>query len=175
MSRNRDRILSIGKSGMLNQSPWTEAIGARVIRTTTQSIANATLTPLSFDTVIYDTEAQGDLGACWSSEEPTKIYARRDGYYLAGGSWSLAAAQNTVASRQFVGVRLNGITYTAGNENHTIANRDAAVAVATGMIWLSAGDYIEVIAYHDEGRSKNTVAATTTLQLRALGWLMRVG
>lgn len=175
MSRERDVILGMAKAGMLNQAAWTEAIGARVIRTTTQSIANATLTPLSFDTAIYDTEAQGDLGACWSAGDPTKIYAKRDGYYMAGGSWSLAAAQNTAASRQFIAIRLNGTIYVGGNENHTVASKDSVIAVATGMFWMAAGDYIEAIVYHDEGGSKNASAASATVQHSNLSWLMRVG
>jgi hypothetical protein len=147
----------------------TEARGCRVYRSTTQSINTGTLTALSFDTEVVDTDG------CWAVGDPTRLYAQRDGYYAAGGCWEMVSTQNTVASRILVLVRVNGTTAVAIGDNHTIANKTAAVGCAVGMIWLSAGDYVEIMALHDEGGARVTVAATATNQHMCAGWLMRVG
>jgi len=147
----------------------TEAIGCRVINTSTQTIPNATMTALTFNTVIYDTDS------CWSAGAPTRLYAQRDGYYLAGGGWSLADTQNTAASRIVTAVLVNGTNQIQGSETHSKANTSINVSVATGMFWLSAGQYIEIAAYHDEGASKTAGAATSINEGLCCGWLMRVG
>lgn len=147
----------------------TEAIGCRVVNTSTQTIPNATTTALTFNTVIYDTDS------CWSAGAPTRLYAQRDGYYLAGGGWALASGQNTAASRILTAAMVNGIKQIAASEMHSKVNTALNVSVATGMIWLSAGQYIEIAAYHDEGASKTASAATSINEGLCCGWLMRVG
>lgn len=146
----------------------TEARGCRVYRSTAQSINNATLTALSWDTEVHDSDT------CWASGDATKLYAPLDGYYMAGGSAGFAAAQVTAAARLFLGVRANGTSYLGSNENHTISGKDATVGVCTGMFWLAAGEYVEIVVYHDIGSAKNITAATTANQHTNSGWLMRI-
>lgn len=145
----------------------SEAVGCRVIATATQSIANNSPVALAFDQVIADT------GGSWDAGSPTQLRAPSDGYYQAGGSWSLAAAQNTAASRVFIGVRRNGTQYVGAAEVHSIAGKFVEACCATGFFWLDAGDYIELVAYHDEGVSKTASAADNNNQHLCLGWLMR--
>lgn len=146
----------------------TEARGCRVINTSTQNINNATNTALTFNSEINDTDG------CWDAGSPTRLTAQKDGYYLAGGAWTLAPAQNTAASQMHIYVRKNGSSYLGGCSLHTIANKDARIAVATGMIWLSTGDYLEIVAYHDEGATKIASAAGSASQFLCNGWLMRI-
>jgi hypothetical protein len=148
----------------------TECRGVRVIKTDTQSVGNATPVAISYNTMVYDTE-----GSMWAVGDPTKLVAARDGYYLAGGAWSLLAAQNTAASRVQAMVLKNGVTYLGAAEVHSIVGKIVVSAVATGMFWMSAGDYIQLIAQHDEGGSKTSQAATAANQHLCNGWLMRVG
>ncbi len=147
----------------------TEARGCRVFSSVTQNISTATNTPLVFDTEVYDTDG------CWDAGSPTRLTAQRDGYYLAGGAWTLAPAQNTAASQMHIYVRKNGSSYLGGCSLHTIANKDARIAVTTGMLWLSTGDYLEIVAYHDEGATKTASAAGSASQFLCNGWLMRIG
>jgi hypothetical protein len=146
----------------------TEACGCRVINTGTQNIDSATVTALTFNSEIYDTDG------CWDAGSPTRLTAQRDGYYLAGGTWMLASGQNTAASRMQLAVKVNDTTWMGGNEMHTIANKGATVGCSSGMFWLSAGDYVELVAYHDEGATKAASAGSVTNQF-CNGWLMRVG
>lgn len=141
------------------------AIGARVISAVTQNIPTATNTALTFDTEVEDTDGLWDVSA------PTRLTAPLDGYYLAGGAWTLGSAQNSAASTMHAYVREGASNYLAAASLHTIAGRDARLSVATGMIWLAAGEYIEVVAYHDEGSTKTASAAGLTSQYLCNGWL----
>jgi hypothetical protein len=146
----------------------TEARGARAYRSTTQSINNTSLTALSWDTEVYDTDG------CWDVGTPTHLTAARDGYYMAGGSIYMTAATNNAASAILLYVRKNGTTILQSNAIHTIAGKLLFLEVTAGMFWLSAGDYVEVLIYHDEGGAKNVEAATATTHNANSGWLMRV-
>lgn len=146
----------------------SEAIGARVYRSTAQSIPNTTLTALSWDTEVHDT------ADCWDIAQPTRLVAPFDGYYMAGGSIELGASQVTAAARLFITVRINGTDYKGANENHTISGKAAVAGVATGMFWMNEGDYAEIIVYHDIGAAKNVTAATPTFHHINNGWLARI-
>jgi len=152
-------------SGAVRQST---ALGCRVIPTVTQTIPNATLTALSFNTEIYDTDN------CWSAASPTRLVAQTAGYYMAGGGWTMSSSQNTVASRQWVGVRRSDGVIVCANETHTVPNKYVIVSCATGLFYMSAGQYIEIVAFHDQGGARTADAASTTNQYFCSGWLQRV-
>jgi hypothetical protein len=147
----------------------SEARGARVISSVGLTVPSGALTALAFDTEIQDTDG------CWSAGEPTKLYAQREGYYLAGGGFELLAAQNTVASRCAVYVRRNGTVVLGANDNHTIANKGVVVSFATGMFWMGAGEYVEILALQDQGADRQLRGANAANQHFCNGWLMRVG
>jgi hypothetical protein len=125
----------------------------------------STFTPLAFD------EGLADTMDGWSVSDPTKLYAARSGYFTAGGCWGLDDTQNTVASRMIVAVRANGTTMLARNDISTIAGRIFIVSVTTGSFWLNAGEYVQILALHDQGGDRTAMAATGTSQHNLNGWL----
>lgn len=140
-------------------------LGCRVRRSLAdQNILSGAWTALQFDT------EDADVGNCWSAAAPTRLYAPMDGYYLAGGHWTRMPAENPNACRQSIRVYQGGATQQGWNDLHTIAGSIAAVAVASGMIYLAAGDYVEIEVYHNDGAARD---ASGTAQ-RIAGWLMRV-
>lgn len=143
--------------------------GCRVISTSTQNINTGAVIPLAFTEEINDTDG------CWVVENPTKLTATRSGYYIAGGGWTLLGAQNTVASRMTVIVRVNGSVIVGGNDCHTIAGKAVGISVTTGQFWMNAGDYVEICALHDEGATKTAAAGSTTNQQFINGWLQFIG
>lgn len=147
----------------------TEARGARVYNSGTQTITAGANTALTFNTELYDTDE------IWDVSNPTQLVATRDGYYMGGGSFYLAAAQVTSADRISLSVRKNGVTYVQAQDLHTINGMDAIVGVATGMFWLADGDYIELVAWNDFAANKTVSAASLNAQAFCCGWLMRVG
>jgi hypothetical protein len=155
---------SIQIDGMIQKSTPS---GCRLIRTTGMPVNSGTLTPLAFDTRIQDTDF------CWSIAEPTRLYARRPGFYMAGGSIEFSAAALNVACRLAMMVRLNGTTYVSVGENHVNANTAGTVGVTAGMFWMAAGDYVELTVFQNTGAAKTSNAATTTNQHLGNGWLAR--
>jgi len=152
-------------TGSIKQST---ALGCRVIRTTSQSIPNSTLTALSFDTEIHDTDG------CWSSGTPTRLTASTSGYYEAGGSVNIVSSSGSF--HLWIGIRKNGTTWLANNSTWADAaeSPNAWVGVSTGMFWMDAGDYVEVVIYQTSGGSRNTRAASSENQHECCGWLVRV-
>ncbi len=133
-----------------------------------QSIAPQTAVALSFDTEVADTDG------CFTAPD-SRLYARREGYYLAGGGWSFNSGGSPAASRMQVMLRLNGSSvYLGANQTWTTttASRVNSVAVAAGMIALGPGDYIEVYAFHDQPAAVSTIAASSNHGY-AFGWLVR--
>ncbi len=144
----------------------TEARGCRVINTATQTVNNG-LTALTFNTVISDSDT------CWAVGSPTRLVAPLDGYYCAGGAFGLAAAQVSANARLSLFVRVNGVTYVGGRDLHALSGVDAQVSGETGHFWLSAGDYVELVAYNSLA-AKTASAASVANQALCNGWLMRV-
>ncbi len=148
-------------------------IGCRVYRSTAQSIPNNTITPLSWDTEVYD------IGGCWSPTYPDRLVAPVAGYYMAGGGWGRNPANNPTASRHWVWVEVYDANNTlkfraAANELHTIPNNFAETSVVTGMIYLNAGEYVKIAVYQNSGISVNTIPASSVYHCGNYGWLARI-
>jgi len=151
------------------------ALGARVIRTSGQSIPNSTETALSFsretDTRDHSTNEVDDTETSdnvWSSGEPTKLYARTAGWYMAGGSVALT----TYATYwHCIFIKLSGSIKLAFQ--HAYDAYYSTVSVSTGMFYMHAGDYVEVYAWHNYGSSVNTAAASLADHSPCCGWLVR--
>jgi hypothetical protein len=144
----------------------TEARGCRVINTGTQTMIDSTITALVFNAEVNDTDGG------WAAGSPGYLYAQRDGYYLAGGSWSMV---HSSSCRMWIAIRVSGSAYVGVGEIRSTANAYSVVHVATGMFWMAAGDYIQVLGLQDSGGSRTVEAASSTAQQSMLGWLMRVG
>jgi hypothetical protein len=141
------------------------ALGCRVYRSTTQSIATGTDAALSFDTQVHDTD--GGFAAT-----DTKLYAKTEGYYIAGGSvkWD-----DNWDGPALLWIEQNQTTQLArtGHEN-VWGYMQSFFTVATGMFWMDVDDYIEVYVRQASGSSKNTAAAASTNQANCCAWLTRV-
>jgi hypothetical protein len=127
-------------------------IGARVQRSASQSIPNATTTVVSFVGARYDTNT------FWSNSLPTRLSISIAGKYLIGAS--LAYAANATGVRQ-VGLRVNGSFYPglqaapAGTDNFVIAT----------VFPLVVGDYVELIAYQTSGAALNATLSGAAPEL----------
>jgi hypothetical protein len=148
--------------------PWQK--GCRVYRSTAQSIAHNTLTALSFDTQVYDTDD------CWVSSSPTRLTAKHAGYYLAGGQITMAMGA-TYGAEVLCVILVNGTNWKAAQQQNVAAGKSVGLAVTTGMIWLSVDDYIEIYARQIQdvaSAAVNLLQATATYQQFNNGWLARI-
>lgn len=144
--------------------------GVRVYRSTAQALAKNVLTPIAFSHALVNHQA------AWSSGQPTRLYARSAGFYMAGGQGSIGSGAFSSNGYFLVAIRRNGDNYLAQNEIYNSSGRRIALAAVTGLFWMDEGDYIEVVARQNTGAdSMNLSAATAQNQQFNHGWLMRCG
>lgn len=129
--------------------------GCRVYRNSTQAITLNQYNSLAWNTELYDTDA------CWAAGDPTKMYAKSEGYYLAGGGFAVPCTAHLT-------VVLNGNTYLAMNGQMTASRFD----ITTGMFYMNANDYIQIQVY--PSANVTIAAAGSTTQYANHGWLVRI-
>ncbi len=140
-------VNDIGTANIINDT----ALGVQAVRvtnTTSQTIANATVTTLTFDTEVFDTN-----GMHSTSFYPSRLYALTSGYYVMSGHAQFETS--TVGIRTFW-VQANGATVV------TMLTLDISQPgiwpvgnVASTPYYLIGGQYIEFLVYQDTGRSIN--------------------
>jgi hypothetical protein len=137
-----------------------------------RSLPNGGVTALAFDSQINDTTPGDD---CWTaSPSPTRLYAREDGYYLAGGAVTLNGAQSLWGfGRMTLIVRKNGGTWIQAQTVHTHAVDDSIYSTSTGMFRMNVGDYIEIVVYNALGVTVSTYPGGCEHCVN--GWLVKMG
>lgn len=160
IARHRDRIVGLlapffYKRGellpalSLETSPDTLDFGARVYRTSNQTISNGTWTAISFDAERFD------IGNMHTSSNPTTLIAPRGGIYVISGTVNWAQNNN---GNRYLGIRLNGNTWLDIIGFPPLStSHDMTI---TTIYQLSAGDYVELCVYQNSGGN---------LDIRALG------
>lgn len=136
-----------------NGTAWVltngSGIRARMYRTTDQTIANATLTQITFSTARWDTDGLTAGGA--------QFTARRADLYRMTAQARFAA---NATGQRVVYIRLNGTTLIAidGRQAITVAATPTDIALSTEYE-LVAGNTIQMLVYQDSGGALNVTAA----------------
>ncbi|MGE5281856.1 MAG: hypothetical protein ACM3N0_05970 [Chloroflexota bacterium] len=124
-----------------------------------QSIANVTVTHVSFDTETFDT------AELHSASQPTRLTAPIDGIYEvsatvifpsnATGTRSLELMLNEATTNPIAGMRVqaNGAS-------------DLTELTASGLVELSAGEFVQVSVLQSSGNSLNVLGATQNAKPR---------
>lgn len=139
------------------------ASGARVHRTSNQTIVASTLTAVAWQSEDFDTDGFWTVGAASRFTIPT------DGKYLIGANVLWDA--NTANARAVYVVK-NGTTSTrlAGVQDlDAVASQTQHV---TALLDLVATDYVEIYVYQGEGAATRDVVATEQL---TSAWIAKVG
>ena len=132
----------------------TFAIGCEVIRTTNQSISNATDTLITFPTTVTD-----DTGTFVTST--SRFTAPQSGWYTM--SATIRYASNTTGQR-YLWFKKNG-NFNSGPTGVATGVASAGDAALNGK-WdtkLSKGDYIEIDAFQTSGGLLNVSGATFSM------------
>lgn len=119
----------------------------RVTHSTTQTVATATPTALTFDTETWDTNALHS-----TSSNTSRLTATVGGKYLVQGSftWDINSSGFRAAH-----ILKNGATIYARKREPTIVSATAGTwSQVSGMVDLAAGDYVELIATQDSGTTR---------------------
>jgi hypothetical protein len=106
-------------------SSGVTGVGCALNRTTDLAVSNGTITQITFDSELFDTDTMHSTS---SNPERITIAAGQGGYYL----WTIKCTwdTNSTGTRQFIPYK-------------------------NGVIQLAAGDYISMAAYQDSGGSLN--------------------
>lgn len=144
-------------------------MGCRVSKGASQSLGNGQATAITFDTQINDTTPNDD---CWTPAQPGRLYAREAGYYLAGGAITLKPAARS--GNLVVIVRRGGGNWLQAHGTYLHPVDDSIYSVMTGMFYLNAGEYIEMVGYHTLGSGIQTYQAAGCEHC-VNSWLMKIG
>jgi hypothetical protein len=125
-------------------------VSARVSRSVDQAIPDAKYTPISFDTVEFDTNSM------FTATAPTKLTATTAGKYLVIGYIEFDTSFVGDQLRE-VTLRLNGLTRIARVAGTSSASFPFITTISTYYL-LNAGDYVELVVRHGSGTTLNVHA-----------------
>jgi len=149
MTIRRPLTLINGLLRLLPTGDWLPGndIGARVFRTSSQSIPSGTQTAIAF------TGARYNASGIWTAGAPTRFTCNTAGKYLIGGC--LSTDPNGSGVRQ-IGIFLNGTTYIALHQGDNNMIHCAVSCVYN----LAVNDYLQLITYQDSGVALNVIPYT---------------
>lgn len=137
---------------------------ARVFNSANISVANNTLTALTFDSERFD---NGGLHS--TSANTSRLTAPVTGLYSIGADVRFAANATGVRQAQ---LRVNGAT-TIASVTYPVAAAASASDLLLDAPWqLTAADYVEVMVFQDSGGALNVTAASA---LSPEFWMVRLG
>lgn len=142
--------------------------GVGVYNSGNQSITNTTSTALTFDSENFDTN-----GYHSTSVNTSRITVPTTGYYQV--SYGVEFAAN-VAGRRYSWISRNGTSAERFAEVIALATTGGATHAQSGgvLMYLTAGQYIELYVYQDSGGALNVDGNSTTVGGTVLG-VVRVG
>lgn len=124
--------------------------GCRVYNSANVSLANG------FNTVTFDSERYDDGGLHSTSSNTSRITIARTGkYYISG---SAAMAGSALGAQRILRVQLNGVTFIASQEIVTLGGASQPELTVGTVYKLTAGDYVELVAFQDTGGALNLLA-----------------
>lgn len=149
----RRRLQSVAFAKESNHSETCEVCGAissptsvRVEINSNHLIQDSTLTALSWDVEKWDTGCPG--AGVFDGANPSRLTACSAGKYLI---FSNITWNNSATGYRFAGLRVNGAGQSIASQQtqgDSTANSDSSI---TTVVDLVAGDYVEVVVYHNRG------------------------
>lgn len=126
-------------------------------QTSTQSITTSTFTAVSFDTNIYDTYSGHS-----TTVNNSRYTAQVAGIYLCIGQVAFAGNATGVRIAQLY---KNGSSTPGQQQMNNSGASNATVAVASALVQMAVGDFVQVFGFQASGGSLATVTNTSTLQV----------
>jgi hypothetical protein len=137
-------------------------VGCGVTKSTTQSIANATYTAVTFNTEDYDTDAIHDNV---TNNTRFTIPSGKGGKWLTSGVVTFAS---NASGFRFVRLYKNGTAFIVPAGVPPV-NGDTTQLAFSYIHTFTAGDYMEVFVYQNSGGNLNIAGADLNVQFTYLG------
>ena len=131
-------------------------LGASVYNSTAQNIPNATMTALTWDTEVSDTDTMHD-----NVTNPTRLTANTAGWYIAACNLILGAG-GTTGTLMELELYVNGVAVVTENADSTGQSNDRLFL--TYPVYLNVGDYVEFKAYQASTATRSTVGGAGNTQ-----------
>ena len=140
-----------------NLNPTMNIARVQVKNSTTQSVAHNTPTVLTFNTENFNTDAMHS-----TITNPSRITFNTAGTYQvsASASFPLATATAGVFARLYIQKGGSPLRYCT--QNTVSASNDTIISFTTTLN-VAAGEYIEVVAYHNAGSPVLVAAGESTV------------
>jgi len=116
----------------------------RVYRSTTQVISTGALNAYSYDSVSWDY-----AGGVWKLADPTKVYVRYSGIWIATGVVNLAA--NATGERSLNVRDSGGILRGGVSQPSPSAANDTRLGLPGVPLYLKAGQWVEMVVFQNSG------------------------
>jgi len=129
---------------------------AKMTRTVAQSLPPNQQRKIYFDTEEFDVGDIGNIAA--GSSGSGRITIKKSGKYLVTASLELSPID--AGERSEILIRKNNINSIIGQRIYSSAATGDSYPIATTVVDLVAGDYLEVYAFHDHTGSLDTLTST---------------
>ena len=138
-------------------------VGARVFKSSSQSISNSTVTDLTFDSETFDTDA---FHSTSSNTDRLTVPAGKAGKYLVIAKMSYAGGVNGIR-QVFIyknTTEIEALTW----QNTSNSNADMCLS---SIVDLTVGDYVKMVTWQNNGGSlnANSGSAYTVFSMEYLG------
>lgn len=127
-------------------------VGVSLTKSAAQSLSNATLTQITWDTEAWDTHGFHDNS---TNNQRITIPSGKAGYYQVNAYVGFAANSTGVRSGA---LRLNGTTDLIGADLQGQANGAFTTMILSKIVSASVGDYYSIYMYQNSGGSLNCIA-----------------
>jgi hypothetical protein len=136
-------------------------------QTVAQGVVTSTFSPLTFTTEDIDSHTGHS-----TSSDTSRYVAPEDGWYQVSGGISFES--NATGVRVGVWWK-NGTTINGSRVDvPAISGGQAILTARTMLISLSAGDYVELVAWQNSGGTRNTVVTTENQSSMTVQWIRRL-
>lgn len=113
--------------------------------TVATSCNDGTYTPIVFSTV------RSQVGTLWTVANPTKFYAYVTGLYLVVANIAFVYDSGHQTGQRACAIRQGGSVYRAAGSNNAVVGTTHNVSPVSQVLYLTAGDYVEVMGYQTCG------------------------
>jgi len=140
-------------------------VGARVYRSSSQSIADTVET-----TVLFNAQSYASSGVHSTSVNPGRLIAPSSGIYIIG--YSILFTQIATSSRRRVLVRLNETDFIGYSDMFSGTSETIFDVLSATVEWsMTAGDFVDFRVYQDSGGSLDLYGADVST---TNAWIRRV-
>jgi hypothetical protein len=158
-------LADVNRYEFYNGAAWQPVAGvaAKVVRSGDQSITTGTITPVEWQTVVYD--AHG----FWNGANPERLTAPWPGFYLPSATISWASSNLGVFRR--LTMYVNGTAEDAVSVQlaNTADTNPLRQNIAAAGVKLATSGFVEVRVTHDAGSARTIDAALCNFRMAYLG------